>query len=315
MSNMIDPMISIVIPVYNGSNYLKNAIDCALAQDYKNLEVIVVNDGSCDDGKTEEIALSYGDRIRYFRKENGGVSSALNLGINVMRGEYFSWLSHDDAYSEHKVSDAIKLLCSFGMIGKKCVAFTGGFFINKQGEQIEDFKNRFKPCEEYTGVQAAKVMATDGTLNGCCMLIPKQAFSDVGLFDEDLRYSQDALMWYKIFLGGYSLISDNEKNVMYRLHRNQTSQTRRDLFEHDAVAIAKELAPSLYEADKTGKLLYLYTKRLTRNSCDDAINYLKKYACEKHAFSLFRRIKLALFTVVGKIRYHVVRSIKKILIK
>ena len=96
MSN--DPLVSIVIPVYNGADYLSECIDSALAQTYSNIEILVINDGSVDDGATEAVAQSYGDRIRYFRKENGGVSSALNLGIQHMRGDYFSWLSHDDRY-------------------------------------------------------------------------------------------------------------------------------------------------------------------------------------------------------------------------
>ena len=82
-----EPLISIVIPVYNGSNFMADAIDSALSQTYKNIEIIVVNDGSTDGGKTEEIALSYGDKIRYYSKENGGVSSAVNLAIQNMKGE------------------------------------------------------------------------------------------------------------------------------------------------------------------------------------------------------------------------------------
>ena len=80
------PLVSIVIPVYNGADFLRECIDSALAQTYENIEIIVINDGSCDNGKTEEIALSYGDKIRYIYKENGGVSTALNLGIENMTG-------------------------------------------------------------------------------------------------------------------------------------------------------------------------------------------------------------------------------------
>ena len=88
----MNPKVSIVIPVYNGEDYVNEAIDSALAQTYENCEVIVVNDGSTDN--TEAIVKTYGNKIRYFSKENGGVSSALNVGIEHMEGEYFQYLPH-----------------------------------------------------------------------------------------------------------------------------------------------------------------------------------------------------------------------------
>ena len=97
------PLITILIPVYNGANYLREAIDSALGQTYENCEVIVVNDGSMDGGQTRRIAQSYGTRIRYFEKPNGGVAQALNFGVQQMRGEYFSWLSHDDVLCPAKI--------------------------------------------------------------------------------------------------------------------------------------------------------------------------------------------------------------------
>ena len=107
------PLVSIVIPVYNGSNYMREAIDSALNQSYDNIEVIVVNDGSTDNGATEAIALEYGDRIRYIAKENGGVATALNEGIKAMKGDYFSWLSHDDWISSEKIKNLINSLGDF----------------------------------------------------------------------------------------------------------------------------------------------------------------------------------------------------------
>ena len=105
-----DPKVSIIIPVYNGSNYLREAIDSALAQTYKNIEVIVVNDGSDDGGKTESIAKSYRNKIRYIYKKNAGVSTALNAGILAAEGEYISWLSHDDVYIPNKLEVQINYL-------------------------------------------------------------------------------------------------------------------------------------------------------------------------------------------------------------
>src|SRR5689334_22845299 len=99
----MNPKVSIIIPVYNGSNYLHEAIDSALAQTYKNIEVIVVNDGSTDEGATDKVALSYGDRITYISKQNGGVSTALNVGIQSSTGVFIAWLSHDDVFLPHKI--------------------------------------------------------------------------------------------------------------------------------------------------------------------------------------------------------------------
>ncbi|HBY71535.1 MAG TPA: glycosyltransferase, partial [Lachnospiraceae bacterium] len=78
------PKVSIIIPAYNASNYLEESINSALEQTYQNIEVIVINDGSDDNGKTSEIARKYLSRIKYFEKENGGSSSALNFGIRKM---------------------------------------------------------------------------------------------------------------------------------------------------------------------------------------------------------------------------------------
>src|SRR3712207_962084 len=106
----LNPKVSIVIPVYNGSDYLKEAIDSALGQTYEDIEVIVVNDGSNDGGQTEAIAKSYGDKIRYFSKENGGVASALNFGIKNMRVKWFTWLSHDDLFSQNRIEQDLILI-------------------------------------------------------------------------------------------------------------------------------------------------------------------------------------------------------------
>ena len=308
------PKVSIIIPVYNGGNYLKKAIDCALDQTYQNIEVIVVNDGSADNGETEKIALSYGDRIRYFCKSNGGVSSALNFGIANMTGEYFSWLSHDDAYSPDKIKNSVDLLIANQAIDKKTVAFTGGYFINSSDSKIKNFPVCFAENKLYSGAEVVDVMTKKGTLNGCCMLIPKKAFEEVGGFDESLRYSQDSLMWYRIFLSEYSLVSDNKPNVMYRLHRKQTSQLRRDLYEHDSLVIAKLLVEPLAKVDETHRLLFQYVKRLSKSQCNEAIDYLCDYAMEHQYWELKDQMALKSYRFIGFFRHKIVFWGKKILI-
>ena len=275
------PKVSIIIPVYNGSNYLRNAIDCALEQTYDNLEVIVVNDGSKDDGATERIALSYGDKIRYFSKENGGVSSALNYGISRMRGEYFSWLSHDDAYTPNKITDAIQTLISTGSMDQNTIAYTSGFYIDKDGKRVKPFSIHFVQGKVYSGKEMAEYSCEYGTLNGCCMLIPKNVFNVCGGFNEHLRYSQDSLMWMQMFLKGVSFVFDGKNNVMYRLHPAQVSQTRKDLFAKDAHTIAQILAPEFQKiSTKHNNIMFKYALRMAQYRCISTVKTMQVYAKE-----------------------------------
>ena len=306
-----NPKVSIVIPVYNGTNYMRDAINCALNQTYSNIEVIVVNDGSCDNGATDAVAKSYGDRIRYFLKENGGVSSALNYGISKMTGDYMAWLSHDDMYSPSRIQDAVDLLKRHDMLGKKCVGFSGGYVMDAEGTRIKDLRNKFEANRIYTGYEVLNIMTVSGTLYGCSFLFPRNVFDKVGGFDESLRYSQDSLMWYRIFLAGYSLVSDNKPNVMSRMHGAQVSHTRRDLFAHDALVVAKALAQPLALADQSGGLLRNYLKRLTKYECTDAISYLYDYARNCGCLMLKDRIEISVFRLTGALRYRIVNTAKK----
>lgn len=312
---MENPKVSIVIPVYNGSNYMRCAIDCALRQTYENIEIIVVNDGSNDGGQTEAIAMSYGDRIRYFSKPNGGVSSALNYGIARMTGAYFAWLSHDDAFSDTRIEDTVELLRSHGLLGKRYIGFTGGYYADAGGAKIRDFRPCFEKNRCYSGYEVMEVMTAKGTLYGCNMLIPRAAFDEAGGFDESLRYSQDALMWYRIFLAGYGLISDERPNVMSRMHGGQVSHLRRDLFSHDALVIARLLAEPLARADATGALLLRYIRRLTKYECTDAIAYLCNYAEDNGYLNGITRTKIKLFRCLGFFRFRIVTLLKRLLIR
>ena len=173
----IHPLVSIVVPVYNGTNYVRQAIDSALAQTYSNIEIIVVNDGSTDDGETERVVRAYGDKVRYFNKSNGGVSSALNLGIHEMKGEYFSWLSHDDEYYPQKIEQQMNLLSEYET--GKYLALCGTEFIDTQGKVLDKVWE-MPENTVYSGKESLGEMRRH-PYSGIALLIPKQALVDGGL--------------------------------------------------------------------------------------------------------------------------------------
>lgn len=216
----MDKKVSIIIPVYNGSNYLREAIDSALAQTYKNIEIIVVNDGSKDDGATEQIALSYGDKIRYFKKENGGVATALNMGIQNMEGEYFSWLSHDDVYYPNKIEKEIEAIKASGD-ETTLVQCEYDFYDMGTGAKTPTNFHKYYGINQLTNSVFSVLQLQ---LHACAALVHKSHFERVGMFNEELRYAQDIEMWFRLFRGQRSLWVEKELYKV-RIHKDADSQT------------------------------------------------------------------------------------------
>jgi glycosyltransferase involved in cell wall biosynthesis len=187
----MNPKVSIVIPVYNGANYLAAAIDSALDQTYNNIEVIVVNDGSSDQGATRAIAQSYGDRIKYYEKANGHVASALNFGIRHMSGEYFSWLSHDDLYYPDKVASEVEALTA--LESQKTVVYGDHAVFSNSPDEASEIRLPHVPPEQFR-----YFLTTLNVLHGCTLLVPRSAFEECGLFNERLRTTQDYDLWFRL---------------------------------------------------------------------------------------------------------------------
>ena len=208
-----DPLVSIVIPVYNGSNYLAEAIDSALAQTYKNIEILVINDGSNDKGATREIALRYGDKIRYYEKENGGVATALKFGVKEMKGEYFSWLSHDDMYLPEKIATQINAHKNFE--NRTSVLYSDFCYIDKDSRLIRD-----AILEHFEPESFRLHFAMGGLIHGCSLLVPSRCFEECGVFNPKLRTTQDYDLWFRIS-EKFRFVHIPEILIKSRLHDEQ----------------------------------------------------------------------------------------------
>lgn len=103
----MNDLVSVIIPTYNRSQFVTEAIESVLAQTYPHIELIIVNDGSTDD--TKERLLPYMDRIVYIEKENGGISSAVNAGLKVANGKYIARLDDDDLFMPEKTEKQLKM--------------------------------------------------------------------------------------------------------------------------------------------------------------------------------------------------------------
>lgn len=275
-----NPKVSIIIPVYNGSDYLERAILCSLNQTYKNIEIIVVNDGSTDDNKSRIIAEKYKKWIKYYEKENGGVSSALNYGIKKMSGDYFAWLSHDDLIEKEHIEKLVEYVSVVGH--EKHIPYSA-FKIVDENEviKIDESINAQLHCFDYkTSVLKNYFTLLKGEINGGSVLIPKEAFDKYGYFDEKQRITQERDMWSRL-INEYEFICIPYATAIIRSHSKQVTNTNpriklesntKNLDIIKSVPIDKIKELSLNEQSFYKALSYYY--RL--NSNDDLAEEIEK---------------------------------------
>ena len=183
---MSNPTVSVILPVYNGVNYLRFAIESVLGQTFKDFELIVIDDGSKD--STPEVARGYGERIRYVRQENTGVAGAFNHGLRLCAGRYISWLSHDDVFHERKLEKQVEALERHE---GPAVCYTDIEMIDSRGEVSIEHK-----LPEYGRDETLRHVLTGGPICSACysLMFDRRCIEEVGTYSETWRYTQDVDM-------------------------------------------------------------------------------------------------------------------------
>ena len=211
------PLVTIVIPVFNGTNYMNQAIDSALNQTYKNIEILVVNDGSRDNGASAAIARSYGEKIKYLEKENGGVSTALMLAISQMNGEYFSWLSHDDLYEPQHIESQVEVLNKNK--GSDCVISSTKMYMEFTKTLIKD-PVRFSIFPK----TPAPVSSFISWYYACSILVNKKFFEEYYQFATKYRIVQD--LPYTFYVLYYANVAFNRSDFSIRRDHDNTMKQK-----------------------------------------------------------------------------------------
>lgn len=186
--------ISVVIPTYNRKDIVPDAIYSALAQEPKNYEVIVVDDGSTDG--TVKYLQSLKLPIKIISKENGGVSGARNTGIKAAQGKYVAFLDSDDLWLPGILKSQLEFLESHSQIP---LVYTDQY-IESEGKRLE--KTRFK-LEPTTSEQKRKLdkpgfITPQAPIHISAVMIRKFILDEIGFFNEDLKIHEDTDMWNRI---------------------------------------------------------------------------------------------------------------------
>jgi len=191
----VEPLVSVVIPVFNGERFLREAVESVLAQKYSPLEIIMVDDGSTDG--TADVARSLPETVRYLHQTNQGPAAARNRGIEHAQGSLIAFADADDLWPEDKLALQLPYLMRdpaaeivMGRIQQVLLSETGA----------EDF-----------GEPAFSV-------NLGSAIIRKSVFERVGLFDETMRYSEDVDWFMRAREGGAAIVTIDAVTLLYRQH-------------------------------------------------------------------------------------------------
>ncbi|MGM7700948.1 glycosyltransferase [Pseudalkalibacillus sp. Hm43] len=205
------PKVSIVIPFYN-CPYIGRAIESALNQTHSNCQVIVVDDGST---MYLERILPYQKKIKYIRKQNGGTASALNMGIHLAEGEYFSWLSSDDLYHPNKIERQLNF-----MLEQNAEISYGNYSLIDESDRVITPSVGVGVEDRWRFMRA---MRSGCIINGCTVMAKTKVLKNAGMFDETLPYTHDYDLWLRL-IPNYHFYYFKEPLVLYRIHGNMGSQ-------------------------------------------------------------------------------------------
>lgn len=308
MNNEI--LVSVVIPCYNCEKYIYETIQSVLNQTYKNIEIIVVNDGSTD--KSKEIILSFkDDRIKYIYQENRGVASARNKGIMNASGKYIALLDSDDIFLKEKIAVQIEIAEKYN----KDLIFTNAFIIDEKNGKILGSTSGFlfndkKPLES---------LFKRNNLITSSALIRKKVFYEIGLFSVDPLLdgvTEDYEFWLRCAEAGYKFYKVNRPLIKYRITSDSLSANKIIMKKKEYYVLRK-----YSNSKKISKKIknYAFSKCLKRmaihsNSNEEAIYFLKKSISFKiNIVSIFYLIIIYLFGY--KILNKIVLFTRKIKIK
>jgi glycosyltransferase involved in cell wall biosynthesis len=222
-----EELVSIIVPCYNQAQYLDEALQSVLEQTYANWECIIVNDGSPDN--TEEVAqkwISKDPRFIYIKKENGGLSSARNAGLNIAKGDCIQFLDSDDVLDKEKLQKSIQQIKIQDRLNSNFLIVTAFKTFEKDVKQFCELKNYY----DSSSISFTNVLNNwdfEFTIPIHCGIFSKQNFENFA-FPETLKAKEDWIMWLSILKCNPQIIFINEALVFYRM--NASGMTRDEEF-------------------------------------------------------------------------------------
>jgi glycosyltransferase involved in cell wall biosynthesis len=269
--NTKNTIVSVIIPTYNRARMLKEAIDSVLAQEYKDFELLVVDDGSTDN--TLDLLQPYGQRLTLIQQQNRGVSAARNAGIAAASGRYISFLDSDDLWQGQKLTRQVHF---FTLHPEALICQTEEIWI-RNGQRVNP-KVRHKKLSG---------MIFEPSLHLClvspsAVMIRRSLFEEVGFFDESLPACEDYDLWLRVSCRYPIYLIDTPLIVKRGGHPDQLSKAP-GLDKYRIQSLVKILESNLLSPDQRAAAVKVLKKKTAiyatgcrqRGRKDEALHYTR----------------------------------------
>lgn len=316
------PFFSIIVPVYNVEKYLRECIGSVLSQTVKDYELILVDDGSTD--KSGEICEEYAsqdERIKAFRKQNGGAASARNFGIKNAKGEYLLFLDSDDFWNGEDclkiLKDTVKKPCDIVMF--KAAKYFDGRVIDSYGDYD------LKTVEEASAGEIFRYMVKEHKqlASACNKMVSREYILENGVFFLEGAIGEDIDWSVRVFKNAKKVCAVNEILYMYRQNRcgsvtNTVSPEKLNNLFNTIKSVSDEYKQGESVFDNAVKnfmayeyaiLLYIFPASNSDISISDIKEYkwLLQYASDKRS-----KVIIAVYRIFGyKTATNIMRILRK----
>lgn len=211
-----NPLVSVIIPAYNGDRFIAETVDTVLRQTYENVEILIVDDGSID--RTRQVLEPYSDRIRYIYQQNQGVAAARNRGLELTHGEFVVFLDQDDICSPDKLALQIACFQEHPEVG---MVHSGWRRVDAEGKPLADVEMWHQvPVLDAAGwLQWMPILFS-------AMMFRRDWLQRVGLLDSGFKQACDVDLVQRLVLLGCQTAWVRQITVGYRQHdRNDSLNT------------------------------------------------------------------------------------------
>jgi glycosyltransferase involved in cell wall biosynthesis len=243
------PLVSVIIPAYQVSQYIAGALDSVLTQSFKNYEIIVVNDGSPDSDDLERVLEPYRHKIIYIRQENQGLAGARNSGIRAAHGQYIAPLDADDIWEPNHLQAQLEVLRADPSID---VVYADARIF---GNVRDNGRTVMELCPSEGEVTFERLISRQCTVHICVCVIRRDTLVRVGLFDPAFRRNgEDIDLWLRIVGQGGRIVYQRRVLGRYRRQGSSMSADRVSALEAFLAVLAKAAANPNRTASERGAI-------------------------------------------------------------